>query len=333
MPQFLAAGMFFLVLIPISIALYLFYKKRKSEQLYFFTAYQRNFKSLKTPYRLLMLLQAAAFILLIIAIAKPYSNKPQVEKQVEGIDIMLALDVSISMVAEDLEPSRFDVAKKVLTEFVDNRIADRIGLVIFEGEALTKVPLTLDYPFLKSQIQSLSLRELKQGTAIGMALALSIVRLKKSTAKTKIILLITDGDSNVGSVNPLRAAEIAREENIKIYSVGIGKADRVEVPIYIYDENGNKKGILTKIPSYLNPELLEQISKIANGKAYTARTSLKLKSILQEIDTLEKSKLTTKKFFKQENLERPFAFAALGLLLLVQLFLYTRYYISKYVPV
>jgi Ca-activated chloride channel family protein len=158
-------------------------------------------------------------------------------------------------------------------------------------------------------------------------------RLKKSTAKTKIILLITDGDSNVGSVNPLRAAEIAREENIKIYSVGIGKADRVEVPIYIYDENGNKKGILTKIPSYLNPELLEQISKIANGKAYTARTSLKLKSILQEIDTLEKSKLTTKKFFKQENLERPFAFAALGLLLLVQLFLYTRYYISKYVPV
>jgi Ca-activated chloride channel family protein len=236
------------------------------------------------------------------------------KKWSEGIDILLVLDVSESMEATDFAPDRITVAKAVVRDFIRKRTEDRIGLVVFGGEAMTKCPLTRDYDFLLAQVEDIRLRELKQGTAIGMALANGVGRLRGSKAKTRIIVLLTDGDSNVGAINPVTAATLARQEGIKIYTIGIGKQNRVVVPIYSYDSLGRRGQLIAQVPSYLNPELLKEIARITGGKAYMARDPGSLARILQEIDGLEKTKVQTQISEKKEDAFMGIALIALSLL-------------------
>ncbi len=276
-------------------------------------------RRLRWVYRGLFGLFVLSLGLLCLVIARPVVRQTWSEKTTEGIDIILSLDVSISMDADDFHPSRIAVAKQVITDFIRKRQYDRIGLNIFGGEAVTKSPLTRDYEFLIRQVEQIELRQLKQGTAIGMGLSNAILRLKDSQAKTKIIILLTDGDSNVGAINPITASQLARQQGIKIYPIGMGQQNRVVIPIYQYDDQGRRGPLLTRIPSYINPALLKEIASITGGKSYTARDSGMLNRILQEINTLEKTRL--KMLPRQKQEERFFAFALAATLILLVLFL------------
>lgn len=287
--------------------------------------FQAQSQFVRRVFRILWVVAGIGLILLAIAIARPVSWESSTKKTSEGIDIVITLDASESMIADDFKPSRMTVAKKVIQDFIRKRSNDRIGLVVFGGESVTKCPLTEDHDFLMAQVEEVQMRELKQGTAIGMGLSNSILRLKDSKARTKVIVLITDGDSNVGDVNPITAAHLARTEGIKIYSIGVGKDNRVLVPIYAYDAYGNKRGLVAQVPSYLNPDLLQEISRITGGRAYMARNSGMLVQILAEIDKLEKTKVNMQpKLRKLEQFLLP-AGLALALLYLIWLLMETRF--------
>ncbi len=263
----------------------------------------------------------------MFAIARPIRLKTWVKKWSEGIDIVLVFDMSESMDADDLVPTRLIAAKNVVREFIRNRTEDRIGLVVFAGEAVMKSPLTRDFDFLLNQVDELKLRELKQGTAIGSGLANGIARLRKTESRNKVIILLTDGDSNVGSVNPITAAHLARQEGIKIYTVGIGRADRVVITIYAYDADGKKTHPIAKIPSYLNPQLLQQVAQITGGRSYMARDTGMLNRILQDIDQLEKTKINFSPLSEKEELfliPALLATVLFGLLFLLQETRYQR---------
>jgi Ca-activated chloride channel homolog len=245
----------------------------------------------KWIFRALFASALLALVAMGTVIARPTQVTAWVEKWSEGIDIVLVVDLSESMEATDFEPSRMVAAKAVIRDFIRRRSEDRIGLVAFGGEAVTKCPLTRDYDFLLTSVEEMGSGELKQGTAIGMGLANAVGRLRNSKAKTRVVILLTDGDSNVGAVNPITASLLARQEGIKVYTIGIGKSDRVLVPIYSHDPFGRKRQLVAQVPSYLNPELLKEISRLTGGKAYLARDPGMLNRILREIDSLEKTKV------------------------------------------
>ncbi len=283
--------------LPLLAAIYFLFRRRcaRAPQLIAMSApieiSKKRSRPVKWVFRGLFALTLAALSGLAIVAARPTQVTSWVEKWSEGIDIMLVVDLSESMEANDLEPSRMIAAKSVIRDFIRRRSEDRIGLVAFGGEAVTKCPLTRDYDFLQSSVEEMRSGELKQGTAIGMGLANGVGRLRNSKAKTRIIILLTDGDSNVGAVNPITAATLARQDGIKIYTIGIGKSDRVLVPIYSHDPFGRKRQLVAQVPSYLNPELLRDISRLTGGKAYLARDPGMLNRILREIDSLEKTKV------------------------------------------
>jgi Ca-activated chloride channel homolog len=285
-----------LMLIPLAWFLFFLFKKRSGQTRPLLPLsgplelMRKESKRARWAFRTLFFLLLSSFCILVFVVARPLFVKPLVKKSAEGIDIAILLDVSESMVADDYLPSRIDVAKSVIRDFVKRRNEDRIGLSIFAGEAVTKSPLTRDYDFLLDQVDDVKLRELKQGTAIGMAIANAVARLRRSESKNKVIILLTDGDSNVGAINPITAAQLARQESIRIYCIGIGKSDRVVVPIYAYDIYGHKTQLIAQVPSYLNPDLLREISRITNGRAYMARDTAALNNVLLEIDKLEKTK-------------------------------------------
>jgi Ca-activated chloride channel family protein len=229
------------------------------------------------------------------------------------------------MDAEDLDPTRIIAAKQVIRQFINQRPNDRIGLVVFGGESVMKSPLTRDFDFLLTQVDEVKLRELKQGTAIGLGITNGISRLRKSQSKNKILILLTDGDSNVGAVNPMTAAKMAAQEGIRIYTIGIGKQDRVVVPIYGFDSRGRKTHLVAQVPSYLNPKLLEEMSELTGGKSYMARDTGMLSRILQEIDKLEKTKVLLTAHTELEELFLYPALAALLLLTVSYLLLETRF--------
>jgi Ca-activated chloride channel family protein len=326
--QLMEARALWLLVLPFAVALFFFLKRRRQKGLIRFSApdlSQKYSRRTKNIFRFLFFLTLLAFLSLVFAISRPVHLKTQVKRWSEGIDMVIVLDVSESMDADDLVPTRLIAAKNVIREFISHRIEDRIGLVIFGGEAVMKSPLTHDHDFLLQQVDEIKLRELKQGTAIGSGLANGISRLRKSESKNKVIVLLTDGDSNVGNVNPITAAHLARQEGIRIYTVGIGRADRVVIPIYAYDSQGRKLQPIAKVPSYLNPELLRRIARITDGKAYMARDTGMLNKILQDISTLEKTKIVFSPLSEKEELF--FWPAVLATLLFTLLFLFqeTRY--------
>lgn len=318
----------FLLLIPLGLVIYFWLHRRSSavtNLLAFSTTEPRLQKAARRTrwwFRLLFAGTLLGLVALTIAIARPVHVENWTKRWSEGIDIAIVLDVSESMEATDLVPNRMTAAKQVIRGFIEGRPDDRIGLIIFGGEAVTKCPLTRDHDFLIQQVEDSRMRELKQGTAIGMGLANGISRLRNSDSKTKIIVLITDGDSNVGAVNPITAANLAKQEGIKIYSIGIGKEDRVVVPIYAYDMNGRRTQLVAQVPSYINPQLLAQISRTTGGNAYMARDTGMLHRILQEIDRLERNKIKMQP--QQRRNEYFFLPAAIGTLLLLLAWLFTE---------
>jgi len=321
--KFIEPNNLLFLILPTLIVVSIFLKKKKTTPILLMLTDPKSIlknlsKSTRLVFGLFFLGYLAIFILMAVVFSRPMRIKSWIQKWTEGVDIVFALDVSESMEASDLTPSRIIAAKAVIKDFVTHRPDDRIGLVIFGGESILKSPLTRDFDFLLSQVEDVRLRELKQGTAIGNGLANGIARLRQSESKNKILILLTDGDSNVGAINPVTAAHLARQEGIKIYSIGIGQQDRVLVPIYSYDIKGQRGPLLTQIPSYLNPELLKQISAITNGKAYMARDTGMLNRILKDIDAIEKTKIKLLPMSKKEEFFLiPALIATFGLFFLI----------------
>ena len=231
-------------------------------------------------------LRLVALALFIVALARPQAVSSRENVSTEGIDIVLLLDISGSMLAEDFSPNRLVAAKQVADEFVDGRINDRIGLVIFSAESFTQCPLTTDYPVLKSLLKEVKNGMIADGTAIGLAIANGVNRLKDSKAKSKVMILLTDGVNNRGEIDPITAAKIAATYNLRVYTVGVGAQG--EAPYPVETPFGIQRRL---IPVDLDEKTLTAVAEMTGGKYYRATDNRKLKAIYREIDQLERSKI------------------------------------------
>lgn len=245
-----------------------------------------------------------AIVLIIIALARPQHSDEKIKRNVEGIDIVISMDISDSMLIEDMQPeNRMEAAKMVAKEFIEKRVSDRIGLVLFSGEAFTKVPPTLDYKILLSALAEVSPeRSVKMGTAIGVALANAVARLRDSTAKSRVIILLTDGENNSGTIDPETALEIAKGYGIRVYTIGIGVDGMAQLPIYYEDAFGNKRKRYQPMHSKVNDDLLTQIASETGGKYYRASNTNALQGVFNDISRLEKTKIEVNKFTKYSEL-------------------------------
>ena len=263
-----------------------------------------------------MLLRLLVFVMIVMVLARPQTRNSWDSKTVEGIDIMLAMDVSTSMLAEDLRPNRIEAAKQVASEFIIGRPNDNIGLAIFAGESFTQCPMTTDHASLLNLLQNvrtdIAARGLiEDGTAIGMGLANAVSRLKDSKAKSKVVILLTDGSNNRGDISPSTAAEIAKSLGIRVYTIGVGTDKIAPYPMPVA---GGVQYI--NIPVEIDTKTLSEIASITEGDFYRATNTNELRKIYTEIDQLEKSKLNVKTFSKRYEAYQPFALVAVLALLL-----------------
>ena len=256
-------------------------------------------------------LRAAAFALLVVALARPQDVEQNVRTNTEGIDIMLAIDVSGSMLARDFKPDRITAAKEVAGSFIADRYGDRIGLVAFAGEAFTQSPLTTDQSTLQTLLARIRSGLIEDGTAIGNGLATAINRLRESDAKSKVIILLTDGVNNRGEIAPLTAAEIAKAQGIRVYTIGVGTEGMAPYPAI--DMFGNITFVNQKVE--IDEKTLTAISDMTGGKYFRATDKAKLKAIYDEINQLEKSKVEVTEHVSYHELYLAWVLAALGLLL------------------
>lgn len=261
-------------------------------------------------------LQLIALGCLIVAICRPQAYNSKTTSSVEGTDIVLALDISTSMSANDLQPNRFEAAKQVAQDFVKGRTDDNIGLVAFAGQSLSLMPLTYDRAALITAIANLDMGELDNGTAIGDGLASAINRLVSGQAKSKSIILLTDGTNNTGDVAPSTAAEIAREKGIKVYTIGVG----TDQTMAITDPYGFTT---TTMETKIDEEALKEIANITGGKYFRAQDEHTLQNVFKTIDSLEKSKLDVSKFTRMDENFFPWVLAALCCYALMLLLRYT----------
>ncbi len=268
-------------------------------------------------YGMFYILRIITLILLILALARPQSSKGDESITAEGIDIILTLDVSGSMQAEDFKPNRLEAAKQVAADFIRGRKNDRIGLVIFAGHSVTQAPLTLDYEILISLLDKVHIGILQEdGTAIGMAIANSVNRLRNSQAESKVIILLTDGVNNKGEIDPLTAADLAKALQLKIYTIGAGS--KGETYVTVDDPFWGKRQI--PIQADLDEETLNKVAEITGGKYFRATDEQSLVSIYEEIEQLEKSEIDVKQYKEYVELFQYLAYAALGLIC-VEIFL------------
>ena len=262
-----------------------------------------------------LLLRLAVFVLLVIVLARPQTQNSWKNETMEGIDIMLAMDVSTSMLAEDLKPNRIEAAKRVAADFIIGRPNDNIGLTIFAGEAFTQCPMTTDHASLLNLLNNvrtdIAQRLIEDGTAIGMGLANAVSRLKESKAKSKVVILLTDGSNNRGDLSPMTAAEIAKSFGIRVYTIGVGTNKVAPYPMPVA---GGVQYV--NIPVEIDTKMLSDIAAATEGDFYRATNNKELQQIYKEIDKLEKSKLNVKKFSKRYEAYQPYAIAAVILLLL-----------------
>lgn len=269
---------------------------------------------------LLPILRILAFIALVVALARPRELFQEEEVKAEGIDIMLVMDLSSSMLARDFEPDRLEVCKRVATEFIDKREYDRVGLSVFAGEAFTQCPLTTDHRVVKDFLANLECGLLEDGTAIGMGLATAVNRLKDSESKSKIVILLTDGVNNAGYVQPETAAEIAREFEIKTYTIGVGTNGDALTPVNRRSDGQYMFG-LARVE--IDEGLLEQIAEMTGGKYYRALSEQGLEDIYDEIDRLEKTEIEVTVFKRYQELFHVFVWIAMLILVLEVLLRYT----------
>ncbi len=263
-----------------------------------------------------MLLRCIAYALVVIAMARPQTSSSWDNRNVEGIDIMLTMDVSTSMLAEDLKPSRIEAAKDVAADFITARPNDNIGLTIFAGEAFTQCPMTLDHAslltLLKDVRTDIAARGLIQdGTAIGMGLASSVSRLKDSKAKSKVVILLTDGTNNMGDISPMTAAEIARSFDIRVYTIGVGT--NAKVAPYPMMVAGTRQYV--NMPVEIDSRTLTDIAQTTGGSFYRATNAGQLKKIYHDIDQMEKTRMSVRHFARHYEAYQPWLWAAFLVLL------------------
>jgi Ca-activated chloride channel family protein len=256
------------------------------------------------------ILEMVAISMFIIALARPQSTTSWENVTTEGIDIVVALDISTSMLAMDFNPNRLEAAKKVAMEFISGREHDRMGLVVFAGEAFTQCPLTTDRAVLLNLFGDIKTGLIEDGTAIGNGLATAVARLKDSDAISRVIILLTDGENNRGEVAPLTAAEISKTYGIRVYTVGVGTIGTAPYPVPT--AFGTQ---VQQMEVKIDEGMLKQIAQITDGKYFRATNNLKLAEIYKEIDRLEKSKIDVKEFSRRSEEFMPYALAGLILLL------------------
>ena len=312
-----------LIVIPRLIVWYILRYRKQKPALQFsnislFKGLHKTFR--QRAYPLLFALRMVAVGAVIIALARPQSKLSRQEMKVEGIDIVLAMDVSGSMLAEDFKPNRLEAAKKVASDFIDGRKNDRMGLVVFSGEAFTQVPLTIDHGVLLKQLHAVKSGMVKDGTALGDGLATAINRIKDSEAKSKVIILLTDGINNMGAVDPQSAAEIAALYNIRLYTIGVGTKGLAPYPFR--DQFGRIH--YQNIPVELDEGLLTQMAQSTNDGQYFRATNKKsLEKIFKQIDEMEKSKIDVTQYAQtKDEYQGWLILAALALLLEILLGLF-----------
>ncbi len=317
--EFAQPGFFwFLIVIPAMIAWYIWREKLLQGSLA--VSASKGFllqgKNRVANFRHLpIVLRCMAVCLIIVALARPQTSLSWQNSTTEGIDIMIASDISGSMLAEDFVPNRLEAGKNIAINFIKNRPDDRIGLVIFSGESFTQCPLTIDHDVLINLFQDIKNGMIDDGTAIGMGLATAVNRLKTSDAKSKVIILLTDGSNNTGSIPPLTAAEIAKKFNIRVYTVGIGTHGYARIPVQ------TPFGVqYQKMPVDVDEGTLNKIANITGGKYFRATNNETLKNIYEQIDRLEKAKIDVTQYHKKTELFLPFALIAFFFLLVEFIF-------------
>lgn len=263
-------------------------------------------------------LRLLCLTLVIVVLARPQTTTPQSQREVEGIDIMIAMDISVSMLTQDLEPNRIEAAKQVAIEFIAGRENDNIGLTLFGGEAFTQCPMTTDHAALLSMFRMVNCElqssgVIAQGTAIGMGLTNAVSRLEASQAPSKVVILITDGANNSGDISPLTAAEIAKQKGVRVYTIAVGRQGMVRQPIGILP---NGEYYYATVKSDMDPATLKAIARETGGLYYAAETKGKLREIYDDINKLERIKLKTQHYARRYEAFWPFAATAIALLLL-----------------
>ena len=259
--------------------------------------------SARSPLAMLLILKYIGWALMVVALARPQASYKQTERTVSGVDIMMVMDVSASMNIEDLaERARIDIAKETMENFIKGRQNDRIGFVVFSGEPLTMAPPTLDYGILLKAVRDSKIGVLKDGTAIGDGLSMAVNRLRNSTAKSRVVILLTDGDNNVGQVDPATAGELAAGYAIKVYTIAIGREGRVKMPIRRQGIFGNTVTSYQWFDNALNPELLQHIAKSTGGNFYRVSDASTLEAVFKEIDQLEKTEIKSTEKTKNDDI-------------------------------
>jgi len=320
--EFLNKGLFWLLLLlPIAVIWYVIKHNQQTAELKMSSL--KGFKTVSSFWskfrHLLFVLRVIALGLLITALARPRTVDVSTKtKTTRGIDIVMAIDVSASMLAKDLRPNRLDALKEVAGDFIKGRPNDRIGLVEYAGEAYTKTPITSDKSIVLRSLRDIKYNTIiQQGTAIGMGLATSVNRLKDSRAKSKVIILLTDGVNNSGFIDPKIASELAVEYGIKVYTIGLGTNGMALTPIG-FNANGSFRYSRQKVE--IDENLLKEIAEVTDGRYFRATNNKKLAEIYKEINKLEKTEVEEKKYYNYEEKYRPLIVLA-GLLLLIELLL------------
>lgn len=319
--------LYLLLVIPILAGWYIYSRKRNSANLQISSTAGLEGAPVSIKIYLqhsLVVLRLMAIALLIIAFARPQSSLNRQDIHVEGIDIVLAMDISGSMLAQDFKPDRIEASKEMAMEFIDGRPNDRIGLVIFSGETFTQCPITTDHAVLKNLFKDIKSGMIDDGTAIGDGLATAVSRLRGSKAISKVIILLTDGVNNMGSLDPLSAAEIAKVYGIRIYTIGIGTTGMAPYPVQ------TPFGMqIQSIKTDLDEPLLNKIANLTDGKYFRATNNDKLRRIYQEIDKMEKTKIDVTEFRKKKE---EFLFLALLAMILLGTEIILRNTIFKNIP-
>ncbi|MEK6615496.1 MAG: VWA domain-containing protein [Bacteroidota bacterium] len=303
-----------LAIIPFLIFLYFYREVVGSIKISSSESFSGTGRSLKEYLRHFMfVLKLSAIGLLIVVLARPQSRTSWKNITTEGIDIVLAMDISASMLAKDFKPNRLEAAKEVAMDFIDARPNDRIGLVIFSGESFTQCPLTTDHAIIKNLMGDIKTGMVADGTAIGMGLATSISRIKDSKAKSKVIILLTDGINNMGAVAPQTGAEIAKAFGVRVYTIGVGTMGKALAPVAMYP---NGQYVYDYVPVEIDEKMLGNIADMTGGKFFRATSNNKLASIYKEIDKMEKTIVEERKHTRRTEEFFPFALTA-GILLII----------------
>lgn len=301
-----------LVIVPLLAAYHIWIGRRRATLIVSTIGSTRAPRTLRYWLRPLpIVLRLAAISLFIIALARPVEEHFEQETTVEGIDIVVAMDISTSMLAQDFKPDRLEASKAIASEFIADREGDRISIVAFAGESFTQCPLTSDRGAVQTSLSRLRSGIIDDGTAIGNGLATALNRLRESGAKSKVVVLVTDGVNNSGQISPRMAADIARDLGIKVYTIGVGR--RGQAPMPIMDSFGNH--MLAMVNVEIDEEVLREVAKVTGGKYFRAENSDALTKIYDEIDQMEKSKVEVTDYISYEELF--FGWMMWGLILLV----------------